>query len=290
MTISQIADFKEILNARTKSCERKIVASVIILILSYFISAPAQAQDHFRKNNTRHYKAKFKNQAAQYSNACNLLEKKRTRKPKTKLHFLSKSKPRQYAEDGGTGRVLSNPNPKPKHVATKPTESKPIVTAKATEIPTPEKLEILHHKEDDVLVENKLPKPTSEKHERIRKMVEDHLKTKKDNEPIELAPLYFTFAEDEFSVVDMDPFLIAVEYALQGRIILIEGHTDNRGDANYNNQLSIKRVQKIRQLMLDMGVSDDHISIVGYGEGAAKHDNATESSRQLNRRVDFKAF
>ena len=88
----------------------------------------------------------------------------------------------------------------------------------------------------------------------------------------------------------MDPFLIAVEYALQGRIVLIEGHTDSRGNTDYNNKLSIKRVQKIRQLMIDMGVSDDRISIVGYGEGASKHDNATESNRQLNRRVDFKAF
>lgn len=289
MTISQIADFKKILNARIISCERRIVAVSIILLISFFVSESIQAQDHFRKNNTRYYKAKFKNQRTQYANACHLLEKKRTQKPKTNpFAFLSKSK--QYASGGETGRVLSNPNPKSQSTPVKQPDPKPMLTAKATEIPTPEKLEVLHHKEDDVLAENNLPKPTSEKHEQIRKQVQEHLKTKKDNEPIELAPLYFTFAEDEFSVVDMEPFLIAVEYALQGRIILIEGHTDSKGDANYNNQLSIKRVQKIRQLMIDMGVSDDHISIVGYGEGAPKHENSSESSRQLNRRVDFKAF
>ena len=289
MTISQIVDFKEILNARTTSCERRTVALCIFFLTSFLISEPIQGQDHFRKNNTRYYKAKFRNQRTQYANACHLLEKKRTQKPKSNpFAFLSKSK--QYSEGGETGRVLSNPNPKSQSTPVRQPDPKPMVTAKATEIPTPEKLEVMHHKEDDVLAENNLPKPTSEKHEQIRKQVQEHLKTKKDNEPIELAPLYFTFAEDEFSVVDMDPFLVAVEYALQGRIILIEGHTDNKGDANYNNQLSIKRVQKIRQLMIDMGVSDDHISIVGYGEGAPKHENSSEASRQLNRRVDFKAF
>jgi outer membrane protein OmpA-like peptidoglycan-associated protein len=289
MTISQIAAFKEIHTARTTSCERKIVLSIIIIFTFLFVSISLQAQDHFRKNNTRYYKAKFKKQTVQYANACSLLERKRKQKPRSSAFaFLSKSK--QYQKGGETGRVLSNPNPKSKSIPNKPASTQPIVTAKATEIPSPEKLEVLHHKEDEVLAENKLPKPTSEKHEQIRKQVQEHLKSKKDNEPIELAPLYFTFAEDEFSVVDMDPFLVAVEYALQGRIILIEGHTDNKGDANYNNQLSIKRVQKIRQLMIDMGVSDDHISIVGYGEGAPKHENSSEASRQLNRRVDFKAF
>ena len=197
MAISQNADFNGIDNGRSRPCEREIVVATIIVFISLFISSPLQAQDHFRKNNTRHYKAKFKNQKAQYANACHLLEKKRTQKPKSKvLAFFSKSKP--HPEGGETGRVLSNPNPKSKLIPIKPNDSKPAITAKATEIPSEEKLEVLHKKEDEILVENKLPKPTSEKHEQIRKMVEEHLKSKKDGEPIELAPLYFTFAEDEF--------------------------------------------------------------------------------------------
>jgi OmpA family len=57
-----------------------------------------------------------------------------------------------------------------------------------------------------------------------------------------------------------------------------------------NTKLSIKRVQKIRQLMLDMGVPDDRISVVGYGEELNKANNTTEEARQLNRRVDFTVF
>ena len=116
------------------------------------------------------------------------------------------------------------------------------------------------------------------------------LANKKDNEPIELEPLYFTFDQDEFSVVDMDPFLIAVEFALQGKHILIEGHTDHEGKDDYNVKLSIKRVEKIRQLMQEMGVPDDRISVVGYGEEVTDHEDKTDEGRQKNRRVDFKAF
>jgi len=88
----------------------------------------------------------------------------------------------------------------------------------------------------------------------------------------------------------MDPFLVAVEYALQGKTILIEGHTDSQGKDDYNVKLSVKRVQKIRELMHEMGVPDDRISVVGYGEEIAQHDNTSSQGRQLNRRVDFKAF
>ena len=145
-------------------------------------------------------------------------------------------------------------------------------------------------KEDKAIAKNNLPAVSFEKHEQICKTVAENLKNKKANEPIELAPLYFTFNGNDISGVDMDGLLMAVEYALQGRIILIEGHTDNLGEMDYNVKLSIKRVQKIRSLMHDMGVSDEQISIMGYGEEIAQHNNNTSQGRQLNRRVDFKAF
>jgi outer membrane protein OmpA-like peptidoglycan-associated protein len=88
----------------------------------------------------------------------------------------------------------------------------------------------------------------------------------------------------------MEPFLVAVEYALQGRTVLVEGHTDNRGRDDYNVKLSVKRVQRIRQLMLDMGVPDDRISVVGYGEEHGKNSDGSEQNHQNARRVDFTVF
>ena len=48
--------------------------------------------------------------------------------------------------------------------------------------------------------------------------------------------------------------------------------------------------QKIRSLMHDMGVPDDQISVLGYGEEVSKFNNKTEEGKQKNRRVDFKVF
>jgi outer membrane protein OmpA-like peptidoglycan-associated protein len=179
-------------------------------------------------------------------------------------------------------------------VANQITEKKPELPNEADQKAVKEKefaeLVEKENKEDEILKQNNLPVPRSDRHAQLRKIVAEKIKAKKDNEPIQLDPLYFTYNQDEFSVVDMEPFLIAVEYALQGRTVLIEGHTDNRGQDKYNVELSLKRVQKIRSLMHDMGVPDERISVLGYGEEISKFDNSTEEGKQKNRRVDFKVF
>jgi outer membrane protein OmpA-like peptidoglycan-associated protein len=280
-------DYREIANSRISSRLKQLLTLILAVILGMILSIGANAQHAFHKNKERHFKTKFRSQKQQFANACSILDRKRTSKPKSNPRLASKPKYRPMAEVDPPGKTaqLTKPKSEPKTETIRPT-----AIAQTTEKPTDEELEKLHKVEDDVLVHNHLPKPTSQKHDEIRKKVSEALKNKKDNEPVELAPLYFNFDQDEFSVVDMDPFLVAVEYALQGRTILIEGHTDNDGKDSYNVSLSIKRVQKIRQLMHEMGVPDERISVVGYGEELAKHDNASMDGRQLNRRVDFKAF
>ncbi|MGB3183235.1 MAG: OmpA family protein [Cyclobacteriaceae bacterium] len=135
-----------------------------------------------------------------------------------------------------------------------------------------------------------LPPPISEKHARMRDIVRKKLEEHEEGEPLTIEPLYFITAQDEFAFVDMEPFLMAVEFAMQGRIVLVEGHTDDRGDDEYNLQLSMKRVARIQQLMSEIGVPDGRISVIGYGETTPTYDNATEEGRQKNRRVDFKVF
>jgi len=261
-----------------------VVLAFLFIATLFF---PAHAQD-YRKDNKRFYRSHFRKQASQYKNACGLLSSKRRSQKQRRV-------PARYR--GGEpeqGRTLAAITPKrePQTVLAKK-ETTPQTTPKTPpkiEEVSEEKLAQLHKKQEEVLVENKLPLPSSEKQAEVRKKVSDKLASKTNIYPLVLAPLYFTFAQDEFSVVDMEPFLVAVEYALQGRTILIEGHTDNYGADDYNMQLSIKRVQRIRQLMLDMGVPDERISVVGYGEKEKSNTNKTQEGRQLNRRVDFTVF
>ncbi|MCL4151243.1 UNVERIFIED_CONTAM: hypothetical protein GTU68_053246 [Idotea baltica] len=67
----------------------------------------------------------------------------------------------------------------------------------------------------------------------------------------------------------------------------IEGHTDNTGNADYNQQLSEKRARRCFDYLVNKGVSASRISSAGYGETRPIADNDTKTGRSLNRRVEF---
>lgn len=266
------------------------IRTIVVGILIFFLVTPNVEGQRKSRHTKAFYRSHYR-PAPKADKQCFLLFKKKYKSPKkSSSSFLASV----FGKPKPTSKPMAEVDPNDKPPVTKP---KPQPIAKSTQKEDfhnkkfeDQTIEEHHQIEDEVLEKNNLPKPTSAEHERIRKMVEQKLKTHKDGEPIELEPLYFIYDDAEFAVVDMEPFLIAVEYALQGRMVLIEGHTDNHGADNYNVKLSIQRVEKIRQLMHDMGVPDDHISVVGYGEEVAVHDNTTEEGRQRNRRVDFKVF
>ena len=149
--------------------------------------------------------------------------------------------------------------------------------------------ELISMKDEAPETTNSLPEPVNDRHSQIRRLVDEKIKNGKANEPI-MESLYFITDEAEFAYVDFDPFLLAVEFALQGRMVLVEGHTDDRGGEDHNLQLSMKRVRQIENLMHDIGVPEENVSVIGYGESMPKFDNDTEEGRQKNRRVDFKIF
>ncbi|HEX9873016.1 MAG TPA: OmpA family protein [Deferrimonas sp.] len=67
--------------------------------------------------------------------------------------------------------------------------------------------------------------------------------------------------------------------------ITIAGHTDSKGTEAYNQQLSERRAQVVKNALAGQGVNPGRLSVVGYGESRPIADNSTESGRQLNRRV-----
>jgi outer membrane protein OmpA-like peptidoglycan-associated protein len=120
---------------------------------------------------------------------------------------------------------------------------------------------------------------------------EQRRQTLKEKTPeVVLPPIRFITAQDEFSVVNMDSFMEAMEYAKQGKVVLIEGHTDDVGSSDSNLKLSMKRAEKIRELMLSGGVSDDFISVIGFGEDKPLVPNTSAENRAVNRRIEFKVF
>jgi len=71
-------------------------------------------------------------------------------------------------------------------------------------------------------------------------------------------------------------------------VIRVEGHTDSTGSEIYNMNLSEKRAEAVKSLIVQRGVSSDRIETVAFGESTPVADNGTEVGRAMNRRVEIK--
>ncbi|NML63858.1 OmpA family protein [Hymenobacter sp. RP-2-7] len=70
----------------------------------------------------------------------------------------------------------------------------------------------------------------------------------------------------------------------------IAGHTDSKGDDNYNLRLSYERATTARTYLLSKGIAAERIEARGYGETKPIATNDTDAGRALNRRVDFDPY
>ena len=94
-----------------------------------------------------------------------------------------------------------------------------------------------------------------------------------------------------------------VELSVESRIVLgklvdglirypnatfsVEGHTDNRGSAADNLELSKKRVNAVIAFMVEEGVGSEQIKPFAFGESRPRAPNATLEGRERNRRIEI---
>ncbi|MBM3105341.1 MAG: OmpA family protein [Pseudomonas sp.] len=70
------------------------------------------------------------------------------------------------------------------------------------------------------------------------------------------------------------------------RKVIVEGYTDSKGSANYNQTLSERRAASVRMALVRAGVDPSRIVAQGYGKEYPIADNASNSGRAQNRRVE----
>lgn len=75
--------------------------------------------------------------------------------------------------------------------------------------------------------------------------------------------------------------------AYPGLHLEVEGHTDSIGSDDYNQQLSEKRAQAVRDYLIQQGISETAIEAHGFGKGEPIASNDTPEGRQQNRRVEL---
>jgi len=70
--------------------------------------------------------------------------------------------------------------------------------------------------------------------------------------------------------------------------VIAQGHTDDTGAAAYNQGLSERRAQAVKDYLVEKGVPAERIAIKGFGEDQPSDTNDTEEGKSNNRRVEFK--
>jgi len=71
-------------------------------------------------------------------------------------------------------------------------------------------------------------------------------------------------------------------------VIQVEGHTDSTGSESYNMDLSSRRAEAVKNLLVQKGVGPSRILTIAYGESKPIAANDSDYGRAKNRRVEIK--
>lgn len=85
----------------------------------------------------------------------------------------------------------------------------------------------------------------------------------------------------------LDQLAAALRASPEVRRVRVEGHTDDVGDADFNQQLSERRARRVVDALESRGIDDDRLEPVGHGETRPAAPNGAPAGRAKNRRVEF---
>jgi outer membrane protein OmpA-like peptidoglycan-associated protein len=101
--------------------------------------------------------------------------------------------------------------------------------------------------------------------------------------------VYFLEGTDEFTSESQDEFArILDELRDRGAPdVLVIGHTDRVGSAQFNDALSLQRAERVRHELIKLGIPEARISTAGRGEREPLVPTADEVAEPRNRRVEI---
>jgi peptidoglycan-associated lipoprotein len=120
-------------------------------------------------------------------------------------------------------------------------------------------------------------------------------KSFQDRVETELADIYFSYdesgiREDARAALEKDAEALRAIFAeFPAAVVVLEGHCDERGSAEYNLALGDNRAASARAYLEALGVPADHLKTISYGKERPQCTESMESCWQINRRVHFSA-
>ncbi|HEX9287903.1 MAG TPA: OmpA family protein [Anaeromyxobacteraceae bacterium] len=85
----------------------------------------------------------------------------------------------------------------------------------------------------------------------------------------------------------LDDVVAVIKAHPEIKLVRVEGHSDNSGDAAVNRKLSRKRANAVRSYLVEKGIDPQRLVAKGFGPDRPVTTNLTAAGRRRNRRVDF---
>ncbi len=125
----------------------------------------------------------------------------------------------------------------------------------------------------------------------------DMNRTLTQGQTFELRNIYYGYGDAELSQatkVELEPLVLMMQQDPE-MVIEIAAHTDSRGKAPFNLNLSQLRADNIKSFLVEKDIAPERIKTIGYGETRLKNkcaDNidCTEQEHQINRRTEIRAL
>ena len=112
--------------------------------------------------------------------------------------------------------------------------------------------------------------------------------TKNENKEL-MQIIYFDFDQFNLSEVSKDKIKKFLNnYESDINEYLVVGHTDTKGTNKYNLSLSIKRAEVVKEILINYGINQSSIKILGKGEESLAVDTQDDTKQPANRRVEIK--
>jgi len=107
-----------------------------------------------------------------------------------------------------------------------------------------------------------------------------------------LVTIYFDFDSNSISEDAKEILKGNVNYLKENPDlkIVIEGHCDERGTAEYNLALGQRRALKVKEYYVQLGIAPARIATISYGEEKPEDKRSSESAWAKNRRAETKAI
>jgi OOP family OmpA-OmpF porin len=90
---------------------------------------------------------------------------------------------------------------------------------------------------------------------------------------------------DSYSILDNAAAAMKADQSIK---FIIKGYASAEGTDEHNMQLSVERAAAVKAYLVNSGINPDVLTTKGFGEANPAADNATESGRILNRRVEIR--